>query len=93
MDSMSTRKNKLIGKTVMSKEGLIIGTIKDIQKHKGGKGIQTTLITPSKDSDVHVFKRNKNGEIEIPYTSLTKVKDIFVCESLAELANTLKPLS
>lgn len=89
---MKTKKDDLIGKTVMSKEGLIIGKIRDIDENKKIKEIKTTLIKPSKQINLNTLKLNKQGEIIIPFKSLTKVKNIFIFEELNQMIGKLKKL-
>ena len=76
---MKSKKERYIGKEVISKEGLIIGKIKDIH-NDGEKNPKTILIKPLKDINFHLFKLNERGDLIIPYKSLTKVKNIFVFE-------------
>jgi sporulation protein YlmC with PRC-barrel domain len=89
---MKTKKDDLIGKTVMNKEGLIIGKIRDIYENKKIKEIKTTLIKPSKQINLNTYKLNKQGEIIIPFKSLTKVKNIFIFEELNQMINKAKKL-
>ena len=68
---MKIELNDLVGRTVMSKEGLIIGKIRKIQDKNKFKEFKTTLIKPARKANLHQFRLNKQGEIEIPINSLT----------------------
>jgi sporulation protein YlmC with PRC-barrel domain len=89
---MQIKINDLIGKTVMSREGFIIGKIRKIQDADKFKDIKTTLIKPARKANLHQFKLNKQGEIEIPMNSLTKVKNILILEDIDKNSKTIKPI-
>lgn len=77
---MKTLEDKLIGKTVMSKEGCVIGVIKGslVNKHTGKS--TSILVKPSKQIDPIVYKHNEQGDILFPLDSVATVKDVVIVE-------------
>jgi sporulation protein YlmC with PRC-barrel domain len=80
MNKMQTKKDDFIGKTVMNKEGLVIGKIKDIQIASDVNEIKTISVESSEDINSQAFTVNEQGDIVIPFQDLTRVKNIFVFE-------------
>ena len=78
---METSEDKLIGKTVMSGEGCIIGIIKDslVDNHTGES--TSILVKPSKEIDPQSYKLNEQGDIIFPFDSVSAVKDIVIIEN------------
>ncbi len=83
-DNMRNKKENLIGKTVMSREGSIIGKIKEIQDKKN-KENETILVKPSKKTNLKTYKHNKKGDIILPSKCVTRVRNITILENLKPL--------
>jgi sporulation protein YlmC with PRC-barrel domain len=77
---MRKTKNNLIGKTVMSENGILIGVIKKSLVNTGSGEITSFLITPSRKIDSKEYKKNKQGEIFLPVDCISTVKDIVIFE-------------
>jgi len=72
--------NSLIGKMVLNVKGILIGVIQEsIQNGVSGK-IQSVLIKPSKEIDAQRYTLTNKGEIIIPYSLLSSVKDVVIIE-------------
>jgi sporulation protein YlmC with PRC-barrel domain len=83
-DNMKNKKRDLLGKTVMSREGSIIGKIKDIQD-KTNKENETILVKPEDKINLKTYKLNKKGDIILPSKCITRVRNITILENLKPL--------
>lgn len=77
---MEILEDRLIGRTVMSAEGCVIGIIKDssVDNHTGES--TSILVKPSKEIDTQSYKLNEQGDIIFPFDSITAVKNIVIIE-------------
>lgn len=78
MEKMQKSKRGLVGKAVMTKEGLHIGTIKNLSRY--GKKEDSILVSPCKDIKDKNFPHTKQGEMIIPLRYIESVKDIVILE-------------
>lgn len=75
---MKNSEEGLIGKAVMNKQGIHIGTIKKLAQYdKKGKSI---LVSPCDNIRNKNFPHTTHGEVIIPIKSIKSVKDIVVIE-------------
>ena len=77
---METFKKELIGKIVMSGEGIPIGIIKESLLDKNTGDVKSILIEPSKDINISNYKLNNQGRIILPFENISHVKDIVIIE-------------
>ena len=78
---MELSEDELIGKTVMSKKGSSIGVIKKCLMKNNAEGLGAILITPSKDINILDYKTNTHGDIVIPLSSVTPIKNVVILEN------------
>ncbi|MBN2602989.1 MAG: PRC-barrel domain-containing protein [Candidatus Thermoplasmatota archaeon] len=72
----------LIGKKVMNKIGVLIGTVKDsLKDDQTGKPI-TILVEPSTGFVNKFYKIDEKGNILFPYDTITTVKNAVIVEEL-----------
>jgi sporulation protein YlmC with PRC-barrel domain len=77
---MELFREKLIGKTVLSEEGITIGIIKKCLIEGSTKISGSILISPSKEIEVQDYKSNTEGEIIIPLSRIKPIKDVLIFE-------------
>ena len=80
MGKMDLTKKELIGKTVMSGEGIPIGIIKKSLKDTESGEINSLLIEPSKEIDTTNYKKNNQGRIILPFENISPVQDVIIIE-------------
>jgi sporulation protein YlmC with PRC-barrel domain len=78
---MELSEKKLIGKTVMSKKGFSIGVIKKFLMESNAEDSGSILIRPSKDINILDYKTNTQGDIVIPISSITPIKNVVILEN------------
>jgi sporulation protein YlmC with PRC-barrel domain len=71
---------KLIGKMVLSEEGIPIGIIKKCLIEGKTEISGSILISPSKEIEVRDYKSNTEGDIIIPLSKIMPIKDILIFE-------------
>lgn len=77
---MEISEEELIGKAVMSEKGFKIGVIKKCLIEINAKDSGSVLVSPSKDIDIQDYKTNTQGNIIIPLSSITPLKNIVILE-------------
>ena len=77
---MDLSEDKLIGKTVLSGKGISIGVIKKCFMGSNTKDSGSILVSPSKEIDILDYKTNTQGDIIIPLSSITPIKDVVILE-------------
>ena len=77
---MDLIKKGLIGKTVMSGEGIPIGIIKNSLRNTDTGKINSLLIEPSKKIDINDYKKNNEGIIILPFENVSPVQDVIIYE-------------
>lgn len=71
---------ELQGKTVMSKDGEILGTCEDfIAESRSGK-LSSMLIKPSETVEPRLFKQDSKGRIMLPCKTMSAVRDVIVVD-------------
>jgi sporulation protein YlmC with PRC-barrel domain len=80
MENMDLLKIELIGKTVMSEEGIPIGIIKKSLRNSVSGEITSILLEPSNDIDISNYKKNNQGRIILPFENISPVQDVIIIE-------------
>ncbi|MGC8681218.1 MAG: PRC-barrel domain-containing protein [Thermoplasmata archaeon] len=71
---------ELQGRTAMSSDGEILGTIDNVVIDIEKGNIMHLLINPAKDLDTKKFEVEAKGRIVVPFNSMKSVKDVVVLE-------------
>ena len=71
----------LKGKTVMTKEGDILGVLDDFIASSGTGHIDSMMIVPSDNVEPRLFKTDAKGRILLPFKSMRAVRDVVVVET------------
>jgi sporulation protein YlmC with PRC-barrel domain len=71
----------LQGKTVMTKEGEILGTLEDFIADSRSARIESMLIAPSQTVEPRLFKQDAKGRILLPFRAMRAVRDVIVIET------------
>jgi sporulation protein YlmC with PRC-barrel domain len=71
-----------IGKTIVSKNGCILGTIKDIWYNKTTGASTEMVITPAKNIDPQVYPHTDQGQIVLPAECVLEVKDTIIYDGI-----------
>jgi sporulation protein YlmC with PRC-barrel domain len=71
----------LKGKSVMSKDGEILGTCEDfiVESHSGK--IDFMLIKPAETIEPRLYKQDAKGRIMLPFKTMRAVRDVIVVDS------------
>ncbi|MFA5102976.1 MAG: PRC-barrel domain-containing protein [Candidatus Thermoplasmatota archaeon] len=77
---MEQTNDPVIGKTILNSKGTIIGMIHGSIKDGDSGKIVSVLLVPSKKLHLKNYSLTKNGEIVVPFSSLSTVKDAFIIE-------------
>ena len=72
--------SNLIGKMVLNVKGILIGVIQESISNGISGEIKSVLIKPAKEIDLQKYTLTNNGEIEIPFSFLSSVKDVVIIE-------------
>lgn len=72
--------NDLIGKSVMSKQGFLVGIIKDASKDDQTHELKNILVKPSRGFNSKLYDLNKQGEIVFPSGCVSRVKNVVILE-------------
>ncbi|MEF8879362.1 MAG: hypothetical protein V5A64_03100 [Candidatus Thermoplasmatota archaeon] len=76
--------HKWIGKTVMSKEGIPIGKIKNLLSDEI-EDATSVILEPLEDNDkIEILTRNNDGDFVCPSHKLSQVKDTIILEDRFE---------
>jgi sporulation protein YlmC with PRC-barrel domain len=77
-DGMKKFATELRGKTVMTNDGQILGTIENfIVNTKSGK-LSDVLVAPAENVPTKGLKTDPEGRIVLPFTGMRAVKDVVV---------------
>jgi len=69
---------ELRGKTVMTKDGQILGMIENfIMDTRSGK-VMDVLVIPAEEVEKRLFKTDAQGRIILPFQGMQAVKDVVV---------------
>lgn len=71
----------LRGKTVMTKEGDLLGTLEDFIADSRSGRIESMLIEPSKTVEPRLYKQDAKGRILLPFKTMRAVRDVIVVET------------
>ena len=77
---MEISEKELIGKTVISEKGFPIGVIKKCLIKRNAEDSGSILVSPSKETDIQDYKTNTQGNIIIPLSSVTPIKNVVILE-------------
>ena len=69
---------ELRGKTAMTDDGVILGTIDNFVIETETGKIEHVLIVPSQDLELRGFKRDAQGRLIIPFETMRSVRDVVV---------------
>jgi sporulation protein YlmC with PRC-barrel domain len=70
----------LQGKTVMSKEGEILGTCEDFIADSRSGTLESMLIKPSETIEPRLYKQDARGRIMLPFKTMRAVRDVIVVD-------------
>lgn len=74
------------GKTVMTKDGQILGILDDFMMNTGTGRLETMLIAPAENVETRLFKLDAQGRIMLGFKSMRAVKDVIVVEMTEEVS-------
>ena len=66
------------GKTVMSKEGLMLGRLRNIVINEATGDLSQILVEPAEDIDPRLFKRDNRGYLLFGFDAVRSVRDVVV---------------
>lgn len=69
---------RLMGKTVMSNDGQVIGVIENILVDTKTGELQSIVITPSDEVKIENFKTDADGRILMPFEKFQAIRDVVV---------------
>lgn len=73
----------LKGKTVMTKEGDILGTLEDFIANTRTGHLESMLIAPGDRVEPRLYKTDAKGRLILPFKSMRAVRDVVVVETEA----------
>jgi sporulation protein YlmC with PRC-barrel domain len=79
-DNMDFLEEELIGKTVLSEKGIPIGVIKKCLIEINAEDSRSIIVSPSKEVEIRDYKSNTGGDIIIPLSRITPIKDVLIFE-------------
>lgn len=71
---------ELRGKTVMTSDGMILGTIDNLVIDTDTGNVQHLLVIPSEDLPNVNFETDAQGRLILPFKGMKSVKDVVVLE-------------
>ncbi|HEU13063.1 MAG: PRC-barrel domain-containing protein [Thermoplasmata archaeon] len=71
---------ELRGKTVMTSDGMILGTIDNLVIDTDTGNVQHLLVIPSEDLPNVNFEADAQGRLILPFKGMKSVKDVVVLE-------------
>jgi sporulation protein YlmC with PRC-barrel domain len=82
MEDKNMRKfvTELRSKTVMTNDGIILGTIDNFVVDTDTGQIQHLLVIPSEDLEARGYEKDHQGRLILPFKSMKSVKDVVVLE-------------
>jgi len=69
---------ELIGKTVMTQDGQILGMLNNFMMDSRTGKIHDVLVVPAQDIESRLFKMDAQGRVILPFQGLRAVKDVVV---------------
>ncbi len=72
--------SELRGKTVMTNDGIILGTIDNFVIDTDTGEVHHLLVVPSEDLEVRGYETDAQGRLILPFKSMKSVKDVVVLE-------------
>jgi len=79
---MKDSRDDIIGKKVMNKIGLLIGTVKDSLKDSQTGQPITLLVKPSSEDINKIYELDEKGNIEFSFDDVSTVKNAVILEEL-----------
>lgn len=71
----------LRGKTVMTKEGDLLGVLEDFIANTRSGHLDSMLVKPADSVEPRLFKTDAKGRILLPFKSMQAVRDVVVVET------------
>ena len=71
----------LRGKTVMSKDGDILGICEDFIAESRSGRLSSMLIKPSETVEPRLYKQDAKGRIILPFKAMSAVRDVIVVDA------------
>ncbi|HEY6237609.1 MAG TPA: PRC-barrel domain-containing protein [Thermoplasmata archaeon] len=71
---------ELRGKTVMTNDGQILGSIENFVVDTTTGGIAHVLVAPGEDVETRLFQTDGSNRLVLPFKSMRAVKDVVVME-------------
>ena len=75
---MKITENELRGKTVMSEEGLYLGTMRNSTVDAKTGELLNILVEPSDDIDPRLYHLDNQGHLVFPFDSIRSIKDVII---------------
>ena len=69
---------ELIGKTVMTQDGQILGMLNNFMMDTRSGKIADVLIAPAEEVETRLFKTDTEGRLILPFQGMKAVKDVVV---------------
>jgi sporulation protein YlmC with PRC-barrel domain len=71
---------ELKGKTVMTKDGQILGILDNFMMNTRSGKLETMLIAPAENLETRLFKGDQEGHVVLSIKAMRAVKDVVVVE-------------
>ncbi|KAA0003465.1 MAG: PRC-barrel domain protein [Thermoplasmata archaeon] len=75
---MKIMENELRGKRVMSNEGMLIGTLRNITVNEKTGKLENILVEPSDKIDPRLYHQDEQGYLLFPFESVKSVRDVII---------------
>ena len=75
---------ELRGKTVMTKDGQILGILDNFMMNTRSGKLESMLIAPAENLETRLFKVDATGHIMLEFKTMRAVKDVVVVEYESE---------
>lgn len=72
----------LKGKTVMTKDGDLLGVLDDFITSTGSGRLDSMLVVPADSIEPRLYKTDAKGRILLPFKSMRAVRDVVVVETV-----------
>jgi sporulation protein YlmC with PRC-barrel domain len=69
---------ELKGKTVMTRDGQILGMIDNFVVDTVTGGVNHVLVVPAEEIDPRLFKTDSQGRLILPFSEMSDVRDVVV---------------
>ncbi|PKK81150.1 MAG: PRC-barrel domain protein [Thermoplasmata archaeon HGW-Thermoplasmata-2] len=77
---MKMFESEFVGKTVMSDEGMVLGTLRGVQMNEENGELVNVLVEPAQNIDVRLYHQDR-GYIVFPFGAVKSVRDFVVVGS------------